>query len=69
MIDTTTKTTPEYITVREVARRLGVSERHVERIISSNDSKKVGKVKIGRRSVRVHWPTFQQAVMSGTLRS
>lgn len=59
----------EYVTVKEAARRLNCSERHVERVIAVNDKKKIGVAKIGRRMIRINWPKFDAALSTGTIQS
>jgi excisionase family DNA binding protein len=59
----------EYVTPDEAAKRLGCSKRHVERIIAANDAATVGVRRVGRRVVRLHWPTFDRAMTAGRLRS
>jgi len=59
----------EYVTADEAAKRLHVSKRHIERIIASNDPATIGVRRVGRRTVRLHWPTFDRAMTAVRLKS
>ena len=62
-------TKTEFVTIEEAARRANCSVRHVYRLLAANDDKKTGKVRLGRRTVRIEWEHFEAAVRAGTRRS
>lgn len=69
MSDSVKSSASEYVSVNEAAKRLTCSVRTIERIMASNDGKKIGLIKVGRKMNRLNWLTFQRALESGTLRS
>ena len=59
----------EFVSIQETARRVGCSVRHLHRVLAVNDDKKTGRVRIGRRAVRIDWTRFEAAMRAGTLQS